>query len=46
LVEVVLRFGGNGNLDVILLDLGELWAVLVMVSVASATLWANMFHGV
>jgi hypothetical protein len=38
LVEVVLRLAGNGYLDVVRLDLGQLGTVLVMVAVAMATL--------
>ena len=33
LVEIILCFAGNGDLDVILLDLGDLGAVLVVVAV-------------
>ena len=43
LAESVLRFAGNGYLDV-LLDLGDLWAIGVMVSVRLSALWANRFH--
>jgi len=44
LVEIVL--GLAGCLDVgILLDLGQLWAMLVVVSVTVAAFWADVFHG-
>ena len=38
LVEVVLRLRGNGDLDVVLLDLWQLGTVLVVVAVAVAAL--------
>ena len=47
LVEIILRF--RRDLDVvfvILLDLGDLWAVLVVVAVRVTALDANRFHGV
>jgi len=43
LVKVVLRFAGNGDLDV-LLDLGKLGTVLVVVAVRVAALNADGFH--
>jgi hypothetical protein len=46
LVEVVLCFAGNGYLDVVLLDLGKLWAMLVVVAVRVTALDADGFHGV
>jgi len=46
LVESVLGFAGNGYLDVVLLDLGKLRAILVVVTVRVAALWAERFHGV
>ena len=46
LVEVVLRFRGNGDLDVVLLDLGKLRAILMVVAVRVAALDADRFHGV
>jgi len=46
LVKIVLRFAGNGYLDVVLLDLGKLGTVLVVVAVRVAALWAERFHGV
>jgi len=45
LVESVLGFAGNGYIDVrILLDLGDLGAILVVIAVALATLNASGFH--
>jgi len=45
LAESVLRFAGNGYLDVrILLDLGKLGTVLVVVTVRVAALDAERFH--
>jgi hypothetical protein len=44
LVEIVLGFTGCLNVG-ILLDLGDLWAVLVMVAVGVAAFWADVFHG-
>jgi hypothetical protein len=44
LVKSVLRF--CRDLDVILLDLGDLGAVLVVVAVRVTALDANRFHGV
>ncbi len=44
LVEIVLGFTGCLNVG-ILLDLGDLWAMLVVVSVRVAALWASVFHG-
>ena len=38
LAEVVLRLRGNGDLDVVLLDLWQLGTVLVVVAVAVAAL--------
>jgi hypothetical protein len=43
LVEVVLRF--RGYLDVVLLDLWQLWAMGVVVSVRVTALGADGFHG-
>jgi hypothetical protein len=44
LVEVVLGLAGCLNIG-ILLDLGDLWAILVVVSVTVAAFWASVFHG-
>ena len=44
LVEGVLRFAGNGYLDVVRLDLWKLRAILVVVTVRVAALWADRFH--
>jgi hypothetical protein len=43
LVEIVLGLAGDLDISVPL-DLRHLWAILVMVAVASAALWANVFH--
>lgn len=45
LVEIVLGFAGDFNVSV-RLDLGQFWAVLVMVAVGATALWANVFHWV
>jgi hypothetical protein len=44
LVKVVLGFAGDLDFSV-RLDLGDLWAMLVVVSVTVAALWASVFHG-
>jgi hypothetical protein len=44
LVEIVLGFAGHFDLSV-LLDLWDLWAMLVVFPVGPTALWANVFHG-
>jgi hypothetical protein len=44
LVEIVLGLTRDLNVSV-RLDLGQLWAMLVVVSVTVAALWASVFHG-
>jgi hypothetical protein len=44
LVEIVL--GVTRDFDIsVRLDLGQLWAMLVMVAVGVAAFWADVFHG-